>query len=58
MVMPVVAGAMVTRPDGVTASNSTEKLSSSSASPSSTKGMSTVMLGVDALKTSIMSVSA
>ena len=57
MVMSVVAGAMVTRPEGDTASNWAKKLSLSSARPSSTKGTSTLMLSVDLLKTSIFSLS-
>ena len=57
MVMNVVAGAMVTRPEGDTASNWAEKLSSSSARPSSTKGTSTVMKCVEVLKTNIFAVS-
>ena len=58
MVMSVVAGAMVTRPEGDTASNWAKKLSLSSVMPSSTKGTSTLMLCVDLLKTNILSVSA
>ena len=57
MVMSVVAGAMVTRPEGDTASNWAKKLSSSSARPSSTKRTSTVMKCVEVLKTNVFSVS-
>ena len=57
MVMSVVAGAMVTRPEGDTESNWAEKLSSSFARPSSTKGTSTVMKCVEVLKTNILSFS-
>ena len=57
MVKSVDAGAMVTRSEGDTASNLAEKLSSSSARPSSTTGIFTLMLSVDSLKTSIFSVS-
>ena len=57
MVMSVVAGGIVTRPEGDTASNWAEKLSSSSARPSSTKGTSTVMKYVEVLKTNILSFS-
>ena len=52
MLMVVVAGAIVMRAEGDTATNSAEKTSSSSARSSSTMGTSTMMLSVDPLKTS------